>query len=808
MKNNLKISRLAIVCVLCTAVSGAYGASSVRALGGSGTYTSAASATTANDTSNTSVRGGSLRVTPSSGVSGTGTTINAGTTTSGRVATTPRLSIGHYLGGGTSVSGGSSLRPQNPGTSGGSSSGGSSSGGMDPEVSGVIMDSIDDLQRDVETLYDADMNLADQMETKQDLLYPASDGYIIIDDNNEIFVDVDALTETIESVAGEDGREVELGSDNDNLLWRYVGDGSWNILISKDEITGPQGPQGEPGQAANIDEIMAEMNEVIDAAVEGLVTTEELEAKLAPYAMKVAVQTAIETATADLASKTDLSELATKEELAGYVSDADLTNYPTTTEMHDWVARGLKDKADKATTLQGYGITDAYTKNEVYNKGEVDGMVEDLVAGDVEGALVGKEDKSNKIQEITAESTADQYPSAVAVRTALDAKADSTTVEQIEQNVTNIQQDVTDVQQDITEVQQNITTVQENVENVTTNVTNITNQVTEITNPETGLASKVDDAVAAAGEASTKVDEMQATVGELGTAVGGLEMVVGNDESGLVADVAGAVETANDASAKVDVMQTTVGELETSVGALETTVGDENSGLVKDVADANAAATAAQEAAEEAVAGLEGKQDALGFVPEDSANRATAITAENQASETNYPSVGAIVNWTNEKINKLSDTGLPVNPDSIGSGAINNDKLASDAVTEDKIADDAVGTDQIKDDAVTADQIAPDAVGNEQIADGAVTTDKLGQDVQTALDGKVDESELGALAKKNQIADADVADNAAIAKSKLAEDVQTALDNAANAVSMTGATPNSVLGTDASGEKVWYAIVE
>ena len=801
MKNNLTISRLAIVCVLCTAVSGAYGASSVRALGGSGTYTSAASATTANDTSNTSVRGGSLRVTPSSGVSGTGTTINAGTTTSGRVATTPRLSIGHYLGGGTSVSGGSSLRPQNPGTSGGSSSGGSSSGGMDPEVSGAIMDSIDDLQRDVETLYDADTNLADQMETKQDLLYPAADGYIIIDDNNEIFVDVDALAETIESVAGEDGREVELGSDNDNLLWRYVGDGSWNILISKDEITGPQGPQGEPGQAANIDEIMAEMNEVIDAAVEGLVTTEELETKLAPYATNVAVQTAIETATADLASKADLSGLATKEELAGYVSDADLTNYPTTTEMQGWVERGLKDKADKATTLQGYGITDAYTKDEVYNKGEVDGMVEDLVAGDVEGALVGKEDKSNKIQEITAESTADQYPSAVAVRTALDAKADSTTVEQIEQNVTNIQQDVTDVQQDITDVQQNITTVQESVENVTTNVTNITNQVTEITNPETGLASKVDDAVAAAGEASTKVDEMQA-------AVGGLEMVVGNEESGLVADVAGAVETANDASAKVDGMQTTVGELETSVGALETTVGDENSGLVKDVADANAAATAAQEAAEEAVAGLEGKQDALGFVPEDSANRATAITPENQASETNYPSVGAIVNWTNEKINELSDTGLPVNPDNIGSGAINNDKLAPDAVTEDKIADDAVGTDQIKDDAVTADQIAPDAVGNEQIADGAVTTDKLGQDVQTALDGKVDESELGALAKKNQIADADVADNAAIAKSKLAEDVQVALDNAANAVSMTGATPNSVLGTGASGEKVWYAIAE
>jgi len=38
--------------------------------------------------------------------------------------------------------------------------------------------------------------------------------------------------------------------------------------------------------------------------------------------------------------------------------------------------------APKATTLAGYGITDAYTKGEVYNKDEVDGKVAEVVGGE------------------------------------------------------------------------------------------------------------------------------------------------------------------------------------------------------------------------------------------------------------------------------------------------------------------------------------------------------------------------------------------------------------------------------------------
>ena len=56
-------------------------------------------------------------------------------------------------------------------------------------------------------------------------------------------------------------------------------------------------------------------------------------------------------------------------------------------------------------------------------------------------------------------------------------------------------------------------------------------------------------------------------------------------------------------------------------------------------------------------------------------NKAASITLENQSSVTAYPSVGAIVQWTNDKILELSEEGLPVSPDNIGAGSITEDKL-------------------------------------------------------------------------------------------------------------------------------------
>ena len=298
---------------------------------------------------------------------------------------------------------------------------------------------------------------------------------------------------------------------------------------------------------------------------------------------------------------------------------------------------------------------------------------------EIDADLDNKEDKSNKIQEITAESTADQYPSAVAVRTALADKADAS-----------------------------------EIENITNNITEIEQTFQEITTPGTGLVDVVGNAE-----------------GGLVKDVADLQGTVGNAESGLVADVAGAVETANDASAKVDGMQTTVGELETSVGALETTVGDAEGGLVKDVADLGTAVGAAEGEIDALQTSVAGKADQSALtsglaLKEDTGNKTAKITEENEGSATLFPTIGAITEWTAQEISGLSE--LPPNPDLMEDGTLPGSKLESGAITTDKIAADAV----------TADQIAAGAVGTEQIADGAVTGDKLGEELSAEIAGKAD----------------------------------------------------------------------
>ena len=404
MKNDLNISKLAIICVLCTAMTGAYGASSVRSLGGSNTYTSASNAAAANSasgSSTSSVRGGSVRVTPNSGVSGTSTTINSGssTTTSGRVATTPRLSIGQYLGGATSVSGGSSLRPQTP--SGGSSSGGSSN----PDISAELRNDIDQLQRDVIDLRTENENISDQLLDKQDALIPGQDGYVIIDDNtNEIFVDVEALQESLEGVIGQDGREIELGSNDTDLLWRYVGDGdNWNVLISKAEITGPQGPQGEPGEPGSAADLTnysttEEMNFAIANAIAAVantyVTKEELEAN---YATTESVESGLQgrelgsNKTKTITTENQNSEVA----------------FPTVGAITRWTNEQLQNLSTDGLPVNPDNILDNSISGSKLEDGAVttdkiadEAITEGKLSPELSAEISGKEDKSNKTDTI------------------------------------------------------------------------------------------------------------------------------------------------------------------------------------------------------------------------------------------------------------------------------------------------------------------------------------------------------------------------------------------------------------------------
>ena len=624
MKNDLNISKLAIICVLCTAMTGAYGASSVRSLGGSNTYTSASNAAAANSasgSSTSSVRGGSVRVTPNSGVSGTSTTINSGssTTTSGRVATTPRLSIGQYLGGATSVSGGSSLRPQTP--SGGSSSGGSSN----PDISAELRNDIDQLQRDVIDLRTKNENISDQLLDKQDTLIPGQDGYVIIDDNtNEIFVDVEGLQESLEGVIGQDGREIELGSNDTDLLWRYVGDGdNWNVLISKAEITGPQGPQGEPGAAADLTNYSTteEMNFAIANAISAVANT---------YLTKEEAEATYTT--------TDYVErgLQGRESTGNKVKAITAENqnsavaFPTVGAITQWTNEQLQNLSTDGLPVNPDNILDNSISGSKLEDGAVttdkiadEAITEGKLSPELSAEISGKEDKSNKTDTIDGSSTSEQYPSASAVYTALGTKADASEIETINQNVTQVTEQVTQLG-DV------------------------------INNEETGLASQIEDAMLAAGGAQLTAE------------------------------------------------------------------------------DAQKAAEAAQDTADSAVAGLAGKQDALGYTAENAANKTTKITSDNQSSPTAYPSVGAITQWTNEQLQNLSTDGLPVNPDNILDNTIAGSKLEDGAVTTDKIAD------------------------------GAVTEEKLSSDVQQVLD---------------------------------------------NAVTMTGAGNDKVLGTDNNGAKIWYDIV-
>lgn len=104
----------------------------------------------------------------------------------------------------------------------------------------------------------------------------------------------------------------------------------------------------------------------IDSAVSTKADTTYVDAQLALKADKTEVET-------ELALKADKSEVETALALkadTSYVDTqlglkADKSTTYTKTETDAAIATAIEDKADKATTLAGYGITNAYTKTEV-----------------------------------------------------------------------------------------------------------------------------------------------------------------------------------------------------------------------------------------------------------------------------------------------------------------------------------------------------------------------------------------------------------------------------------------------------------
>ena len=185
---------------------------------------------------------------------------------------------------------------------------------------------------------------------------------------------------------------------------------------------------------------------------------------------------------------------------------------------------------------------------------------------EIDADLDNKEDKSNKIQEITAESTADQYPSAVAVRTALDAKADSTTVEQIEQTFQEITTPGTGLVDVVGNAEGGL------VKDVADLGTEVDGLGTDIGNTES-LATTSKEVVGAINEVEGRVDTAEGEIDALQSSVAGKA-----DQSALTSGLALKEDTGNK-TAKITEENESSATLFPTIGAITEWTAQEISGL-------------------------------------------------------------------------------------------------------------------------------------------------------------------------------------------------------------------------------------
>lgn len=350
MKRVFKLSVLSMICAVCAGTT-AYGASSVRSLGGAGTYNGSSSASSAKSSGAaiTAARAGSMRVSPSSPSKG-GVSVGSASNPA-RSANTARLSIGKYLGGATSVSGGG-IKNQNPG-SGGSITTKPGPSGDDFQGDLSALDSrVSDLETRVGDLVDSGADrygndeINDMLDAKQNVLVPGD--YIYVDAaNDEIGIDLEELQKGLSLVAG---RQVELDATDAYIRWKYTDDTTWNNLIALDALRGPQGEQGQPGEMGpqGPQGEKGEKGEPGSASVdlENYFTKEEIETKLAAALTQVqselqtTIATKIAEALADFDGKYATAEQGTLAETALQPGDALENNAPNDGKEYVLVSNG------------------------------------------------------------------------------------------------------------------------------------------------------------------------------------------------------------------------------------------------------------------------------------------------------------------------------------------------------------------------------------------------------------------------------------------------------------------------------------
>ena len=388
--HTLRISTISVLCVLCTVVTNAWAAGSVRALGGSGTYNGTAAATTATaGRTGTATRAGSLRVSPS-----TTRTVSAGTRTNSDGTTTPteRLSVGKYLGSATSVS---TTNVTNT----------AAANAADIQT---INNNITEIIQSADALADRVDGLED---TKQDKL--TAGDYVTIDSDGEVSLDMGALEEYLNTNLDVPNKvKVAYDESTDVLKWSEDGGTTWTTLFSIAEITGDYVSEAQ-----------------LDSKIEAL----------AKYATKSEVSTAVTGINETLATKADASSVYTKAEvdaaLAGVASGEQMTellagkqpistaDYTMGTAAGDWAAL--------TTTQQNAlnsGVTAATVAAVATNAGDI---------ATLQTTVAGKQDVIGDLETIRSNATAGKgaadalgegFDSTHTVAAALDTKADANSV--------------------------------------------------------------------------------------------------------------------------------------------------------------------------------------------------------------------------------------------------------------------------------------------------------------------------------------------------------------------------------------------
>lgn len=390
MKNELKISTLSIVCVLCTAMAmPSFGAPAVRSLGGAGTYSSASSAAStgskSTSTAKSTVRGGSMRVGDAKPT----------TSTSTRAAASPRLSIGKYLASSSAVS----SKPSSGGNLG--------QAGVEQRVTkleevlglgeydgnfGDLLIDIEQMQVDVKQLQE---DLNDMTDGGYRISVEEEDGKLIISQGDKevwsggfaSFEGLKALQSALDTLTGRVSASetaiatLETGLESLKKTVDGLGDIASDDLLNRvaDLESAVKGLQSGGASGETVSQLQEDV-EGLSSQVESVVA--QLEDVATQEQIKDFVKSdAVESMIQDLATKGEITELQT--EMVKLATKDSVKDFITSDYVTQAIA-GLQT-ADQVSQAIDAKIANLATKGELETaKSELQAAIDNINAGQIE----------------------------------------------------------------------------------------------------------------------------------------------------------------------------------------------------------------------------------------------------------------------------------------------------------------------------------------------------------------------------------------------------------------------------------------